>query len=83
VYAQSVKPIDNSWFAADLPNGPHHHLINVSETGLAAHLLQARAKIGQHNSRHLMRVYPKGTRISSRNLPPSAMLGCRRADLRP
>lgn len=31
VYAQSVKPADNSWFEqALLKNGPHHHLINVS-----------------------------------------------------
>jgi phosphatidylinositol phospholipase C delta len=70
VYAQSVKPVDDSWFASELRSAPHHHLINVSESGLAAHMPLARAKIGQHNARHLMRVYPKGTRISSRNLHP-------------
>jgi phosphatidylinositol phospholipase C delta len=71
VYAQSVKPVDNSWFEeGDLANGPHHHLINVSESGLASHLPEHAANIGRHNAHHLMRVYPKGTRISSTNLKP-------------
>ncbi|RYP87415.1 hypothetical protein DL769_000511 [Monosporascus sp. CRB-8-3] len=70
VYAQSVKPRDNSWFEEVLKDGPHHHLINVSEKGLAAHLPEANDKIARHNARHLMRVYPKGTRISSKNLQP-------------
>lgn len=71
VYAQSVKPVDNSWFEAPpLRNGPHHHLINVSETGLASHLPNFGSQISLHNSEHLMRVFPKGTRISSDNLNP-------------
>lgn len=72
VYAQSVKPSSNSWFEELSlgPNGPHHHLINVSESGLAKHMPAHSAKIAVHNSQHLMRVYPKGTRISSRNLNP-------------
>jgi len=72
VYAQSVKPSNNSWFEELSlgPNGPHHHLINVSETGLARHFPQHNAKIAHHNAHHLMRVFPKGTRISSRNLNP-------------
>ncbi|ORY58059.1 PLC-like phosphodiesterase [Pseudomassariella vexata] len=71
VYAQSVKPIDNSWFEeVAMKNGPHHHLINVSEVGLSAHLPGAAEKIARHNSTHLMRVFPKGTRISSKNLKP-------------
>ncbi|KAL7627866.1 hypothetical protein AAE478_002061 [Parahypoxylon ruwenzoriense] len=68
VYAQSVKPKDNSWFEGVLKDGPHNHLINVSETGLASHMPAANAEIARHNSRHLMRVFPKGTRISSKNL---------------
>ncbi|KAH9886809.1 PLC-like phosphodiesterase [Xylariomycetidae sp. FL2044] len=68
VYAQSVKPRDNSWFEDVLKDGPQHHLINVSETGLAAHLPAASEKIARHNAQHLMRVFPKGTRISSANL---------------
>ncbi|KAI1375691.1 PLC-like phosphodiesterase [Hypoxylon crocopeplum] len=68
VYAQSVKPRDNSWFESVLKDGPHNHLINVSETGLASYMPAASAKIAHHNSRHLMRVFPKGTRISSKNL---------------
>lgn len=70
VYAQSVKPVNNSWFEADLENAPHHQLINVSESGLKAHLPANSAKIARHNAHHLMRVYPKGTRISSKNLQP-------------
>lgn len=76
VYAQSVKPANNGWFeniesARDrtLPLAlPHHHLINISESGLARHLPGEGDKIAAHNARHLMRVYPKGTRISSRNM---------------
>ena len=76
VYAQSVKPSDNSWYEPGiLTNGPHHHLINVSETGLASHLPDHAVPIAQHNSRHLMRVFPKGTRISSSNLKPVRFWG--------
>lgn len=75
VYAQSVKPVNNSWFESTLQNRPHHHLINVSETGLQAHMPANSVKIAAHNSQHLMRVYPKGTRISSRNLKPVPFWG--------
>ncbi|KAH7312597.1 1-phosphatidylinositol-4,5-bisphosphate phosphodiesterase gamma 2 [Stachybotrys elegans] len=71
VYAQSVKPRDNSWFESEaLLDGPHHHLINVSESGLAAHMPDMNEKIARHNASHLMRVFPKGLRISSSNLLP-------------
>lgn len=76
VYAQSVKPVDNSWYETpELINGPHNHLINVSESGLTSHLLTASDKIGRHNAQHLMRVFPKGTRISSQNLNPVPFWG--------
>ncbi|KAI4665601.1 uncharacterized protein J4E78_003063 [Alternaria triticimaculans] len=75
VYAQSVKPVNNSWFEAELENAPHHQLINVSESGLKAHLPANSAKIARHNAHHLMRVYPKGTRISSKNLAPVPFWG--------
>lgn len=75
VYAQSVKPVNNSWFEADLENAPHHQLINVSESGLKAHLPANSTKIARHNAHHLMRVYPKGTRISSKNLQPAPFWG--------
>ncbi|KAM3469845.1 hypothetical protein MY5147_006766 [Beauveria neobassiana] len=76
VYAQSVKPRDNSWFdPGELLEGPHHHLINVSESGLAGHLPVNTASIARHNGKHLMRVYPKGTRISSSNLKPVRFWG--------
>lgn len=71
VYAQSVKPVDNSWFEeVRMRNGPHHHLINVSETGLQRLLPRAGRQVATHNAHHLMRVFPKGTRISSQNLQP-------------
>lgn len=76
VYAQSVKPVDNSWYSlGTLANGPHHHLINVSESGLSSHLPAEAILIAAHNARHLMRVYPKGTRISSSNLKPLKFWG--------
>lgn len=70
VYAQSVKPRDKSWLEGELKDGPHDHLVNVSESGLGSLMPASSAKIAKHNSRYLMRVYPKGTRISSANLHP-------------
>ncbi|KAK4149988.1 PLC-like phosphodiesterase [Chaetomidium leptoderma] len=72
VYAQSVKPRDNSWYIdGKIKDGPpEHHLINISESGLASHTADHAADVARHNGRHLMRVFPKGTRISSRNLSP-------------
>ncbi|EOO03320.1 putative 1-phosphatidylinositol- -bisphosphate phosphodiesterase delta-3 protein [Phaeoacremonium minimum UCRPA7] len=76
VYAQSVKPTNNSWFdPGELKSGPHHHLINVSESGLASSIPTFGDKIGRHNAQHLMRVFPKGTRISSENLHPVPFWG--------
>ncbi|KAI6795594.1 hypothetical protein KC361_g4884 [Hortaea werneckii] len=75
VYAQSVKPSDHSWLSGELKNGPHHHLINVSESGLKSLLPKSAAEIARHNAQHLMRVYPKGTRISSKNLMPVPVWG--------
>lgn len=76
VYAQSVKPVDNSWYdPGQLTNSPHHHLINVSESGLSSHLPEHALPISSHNAEHLMRVYPKGTRISSTNLKPTQYWG--------
>lgn len=76
VYAQSVKPVDNSWFEElQMKNGPHHHLINVSESGLLTLMPEFNQKVGKHNAHHLMRVFPKGTRISSQNLKPVPFWG--------
>lgn len=68
VYAQSVKPRDQSWFESTLKDGPHNHLINVSESGLKSLMPANSPSIARHNAQHLMRVFPKGTRISSKNL---------------
>ncbi|KAI1622758.1 1-phosphatidylinositol-4,5-bisphosphate phosphodiesterase [Exophiala viscosa] len=70
VYAQSIKPADNSWYSEVGITDPHHHLINISETGLQAHLPAESDKIARHNAHNMMRVYPKGTRINSNNLNP-------------
>lgn len=75
VYAQSVKPTNDSWYTSTLTNGPHDHLINISETGLLNLLPKQAALIKKHNAEHLMRVYPKGTRISSKNLNPVPFWG--------
>jgi len=75
VYAQSVKPRDPSWYESELKDGPHDHLINVSESALASLLVKSSAGIAEHNSKHLMRVYPKGTRITSANLHPLPFWG--------
>ncbi|KAK6828160.1 hypothetical protein PG987_011501 [Apiospora arundinis] len=76
VYAQSVKPPDNSWFEeAEWNREPHHHLINVSETQLLANMPAHSQKISRHNASALVRVFPKGTRISSRNLKPVSFWG--------
>lgn len=76
IYAQSVKPPNNAWFEqGSLNPSPHHPLINVSESGLLKHMPTHSTAIAQHNAHHLMRVYPKGTRISSRNLKPCQFWG--------
>lgn len=75
VYAQSVKPRDQSWLEGELRDGPHDHLINVSESGLGELMPKMIPNISKHNSKHLMRVYPKGTRISSHNLNPVPFWG--------
>ncbi|KAK0568483.1 hypothetical protein OC861_001888 [Tilletia horrida] len=75
VYAQSVKPKDTSWLQGELQE-PVNHMINVSE--IAVHKLlekhDASAMI-KHNAHHLIRVYPKGTRIGSTNLHPCPFWG--------
>lgn len=70
VYAQSVKPINPGWFDLILDGFPRHHLINLSEVGLSAHLPMNCDKVRAHNALYLMRVYPKGTRVNSSNLNP-------------
>lgn len=75
VYVQSVKPPNTSWFESHLTGAPHHHLINISESGLGAYLPENANRIAAHNSNHLMRVYPRGTRIRSTNLNPVPFWG--------
>lgn len=50
VYAQSIKPSDNSWFEDAQLDEPHHHVINVSETSLLGLMPAASQKIARHNA---------------------------------
>jgi phosphatidylinositol phospholipase C delta len=63
VYAQSMKPGNDDWLKGDLSE-PAHHLVNVEERAVQA-LLEANQgdNVAKHNSKHFMRIYPKGTRI--------------------
>lgn len=63
VYAQSMKPANDEWLKGDLKE-PKNHLVNVEERAVQG-LLEAGHGDGvtKHNAHHLMRIYPKGTRI--------------------
>ncbi|PWN51122.1 PLC-like phosphodiesterase [Violaceomyces palustris] len=74
VYAQSVKPRNDSWLRGEMIE-PENHLINVSEPALKSLLAKRLAEVIKHNSEHLMRVYPSGMRISSKNLNPVPFWG--------
>src|SRR5690606_32815934 len=46
VYAQSVKPGNNSWFdPGELINAPHHQPINVSESAIRTHMPRENTKL--------------------------------------
>ncbi|KAL2133026.1 hypothetical protein VTI74DRAFT_2998 [Chaetomium olivicolor] len=49
VYAQSVKPPDASWHVdGKMKDGPaSHHLVNISESGLASHMTQHAVEIAR------------------------------------
>lgn len=75
-YARSMKP-PKGWLTSPMPEGPANILINISESGLAAllHLPENIAALIHHASRHLRRVYPRGTRVRSTNLDPLVVWG--------
>jgi len=54
VYAQSVKPRDKSWLRGELREGPHDHLINVSESALSSLMPEQSSDVSKHNAQHLM-----------------------------
>lgn len=64
VYAQSMKPKDNSWTRNELKDPPNH-LANLEERAIYESIEKKLSDgVSAHNAEHLMRVYPKGTRIS-------------------
>lgn len=75
VYAQSMKPRDDAWIKGELTE-PKHHLINVEERAVIELIEKKQGDgVSKHNANHLMRIYPKGTRINSQNLSPVQFWG--------
>ncbi|TDL23427.1 PLC-like phosphodiesterase [Rickenella mellea] len=70
IYARSMKPGKN-WLTEQL-NDPPHILLNISESLLLSLLKssQALTSILAKSRQHLMRIYPRGTRIASGNQDP-------------
>ncbi|KAJ4286208.1 hypothetical protein N0V88_008071 [Collariella sp. IMI 366227] len=66
IYAQSVKPRDASWYIdGKINDGPvNHHLVNMSESGLAAHMTEHAAEIARHNTRHLVRTFDASMQLN-------------------
>lgn len=63
VYAQSMKPADDAWLKGELKE-PKNHLVNVEERAVQGLIEAGQAdSVAKHNASHLMRIYPKGTRI--------------------
>lgn len=63
VYAQSMKPADDAWLTGKLTE-PKNHLVNVEERAVKALIEAGQGEgVAKHNAEHLMRIYPKGTRI--------------------
>lgn len=63
VYAQSLKPADDTWLRGEL-HEPLNHLVNVEERAVKGLIETGQGQgVAQHNAAHLMRIYPKGTRI--------------------
>ncbi|PWN31796.1 PLC-like phosphodiesterase [Meira miltonrushii] len=75
VYAQSMKPKDDAWLKGTLTE-PQNHLVNVEERAVLELIEKKQGQsVSKHNANHLMRIYPKGTRINSKNLNPVPFWG--------
>jgi phosphatidylinositol phospholipase C delta len=63
VYAQSMKPADDAWLKGEIKE-PTNHLVNVEERAVHGLIEAGQGEaVSKHNAKHLMRIYPKGTRI--------------------
>ncbi|KAH9475003.1 1-phosphatidylinositol 4,5-bisphosphate phosphodiesterase 1 [Psilocybe cubensis] len=67
-YARSIKP-SRGWLLQKI-SSPAHVLINISESACLSLIPTSFASLVDHGSRHLRRIYPKGTRIGSSNFNP-------------
>ncbi|CAO1622953.1 unnamed protein product [Sympodiomycopsis kandeliae] len=74
VYAQSIKPSNDSWLKGKLAT-PSFPLLNLGEGALKEIIPHSRDSVVRANSTSLMRVYPAGTRIFSSNLNPVPLWG--------
>ncbi|KAF8175794.1 PLC-like phosphodiesterase [Pholiota molesta] len=69
-YARSMKPA-KGWLSSAPLTTPKHILINISESGCLRLLPASLRELIAHSTRHLRRIFPKGTRIGSSNFDPS------------
>ncbi|KAJ6629870.1 PLC-like phosphodiesterase [Mycena sp. CBHHK59/15] len=67
-YARSMKPA-KGWLMEQITS-PLHVLINISESALGALVPHSLPQLVEHGTRHLRRVFPKGTRVRSSNMDP-------------
>lgn len=74
-YAQSIKPSDDRWLKGEVTEDPKNPLLNIGEGPLLDILEKTPDPVAKHNAAALMRVYPAGTRIFSKNLNPVPFWG--------
>ncbi|KAF8962864.1 PLC-like phosphodiesterase [Flammula alnicola] len=67
-YARSMKP-RKGWLTQEITS-PKNVLINISESACLSLLPVSLRLLVEHSSRHLRRIFPKGTRIGSSNFDP-------------
>ncbi|KIM44041.1 hypothetical protein M413DRAFT_443101 [Hebeloma cylindrosporum] len=67
-YARSMKP-PKGWLNQQISDPPNV-LINISESKILTLLPTSLVSLITHSTRHLRRIFPKGTRIGSSNFDP-------------
>ena len=73
-----VAVVQAWWHKAEARRCLPFEIASHSETNVLVKLIARtpRATLQDHFERHLIRIYPKGTRFDSSNLPASTMLAC-------
>lgn len=75
VYANSIKPSGSDWLKEETKN-PTNPLLNIDEGPLLEAIEKGHSHdVVRHNTKALQRVYPAGTRITSKNLLPPPFWG--------